>query len=62
MSIYVAVLLVRCLYYDGIQRLSSYQVVGRHAFGRSGFIAIWFFYATTVIGVPVMFLILAGMR
>ncbi|KAG0257005.1 hypothetical protein DFQ27_005359 [Actinomortierella ambigua] len=60
MSIYAAVLLMKCLYYDGIHRLSSYQEVGRHAFGRAGLIAIWFFYTTTVVGVPVMFLILAG--
>ncbi|KAF9186791.1 hypothetical protein BGZ49_004146 [Haplosporangium sp. Z 27] len=60
MSIYTANLLIKCIYYDGVHRLSSYQQVGMHAFGRVGFIAVWFFYATTVIGVPVMFLILAG--
>ncbi|KAF9156362.1 hypothetical protein BG015_005806 [Linnemannia schmuckeri] len=60
MSIYTSVLLVRCLYYDGVQRLSSYQEVGRHAFGKAGLWTVWFFYATTVIGAPVMFLILAG--
>jgi amino acid permease len=42
-----------------VKRLSSYQEVGQHAFGRTGLIAVWFFYGTTVIGVPVMFLILA---
>lgn len=60
MSVYASVLLVRCLYYDGIHRLSSYQEVGRQAFGTAGLWTVWFFYATTVIGVPVMFLILAG--
>ncbi|KAF8947382.1 hypothetical protein BGZ47_009350 [Haplosporangium gracile] len=60
MSVYTSVLLIRCLYYDGIQRLSSYQEVGRHAFGKPGLWTVWFFYATTVIGAPVMFLILAG--
>ncbi|KAF9130621.1 hypothetical protein BGW39_002851 [Mortierella sp. 14UC] len=60
MSIYAANVLVKCLYYDGKTRLSSYQEVGRHAFGRGGSMAVWFFYTTTVIGVPVMFLILAG--
>lgn len=60
MSVYASVLLVRCLYYDGVQRLSSYQEVGRQAFGTTGLCTVWFFYATTVIGVPVMFLILAG--
>ncbi|KAF9097325.1 hypothetical protein BGX23_009173 [Mortierella sp. AD031] len=60
MTIYTAILLVKCLYYDGVRRLSSYQEVGWHAFGRAGLIVVWFFYATTVIGVSVMFLILAG--
>ncbi|OAQ30303.1 hypothetical protein K457DRAFT_145557 [Linnemannia elongata AG-77] len=60
MSVYTAVLLVRCLYYDGVHRLSSYQEVGRHAFGKVGLWTVWFFYATTVIGGSVMFLILAG--
>ncbi|KAF9347687.1 hypothetical protein BGX26_000849 [Mortierella sp. AD094] len=40
MSIYAAILLMKCLYYDGRQRLSSYQEVGRHAFGRTGLIAV----------------------
>lgn len=52
---------MKCLYYDGVQCLSSYQEVGWHAFGRAGLIIVWFFYATTMIGVAVMFLILAGM-
>lgn len=52
---------MKCLYYGGVKRLSSYQEVGRHAFGSAGLIIVWFFYSTTVIGVAVMFLILAGM-
>ncbi|KAF9129925.1 hypothetical protein BGX30_013711 [Mortierella sp. GBA39] len=60
MSVYTSVLLVRCLYYDGVHRLSSYQEVGRHAFGKVGLWTVWFFYTILVIGAPVMFLILAG--
>lgn len=60
MSVYTAILLMKCLYYNGKYRLSSYQEVGRHAFGRPGLIAVWFFHTSIVIGAPVMYLILAG--
>ncbi|KAF9197496.1 hypothetical protein BGZ49_002039 [Haplosporangium sp. Z 27] len=60
MSIYTAILLMKCLYYNGKYRLSSYQEIGRHAFGRPGLIAVWFFHTSIVIGAPVMYLILAG--
>ncbi|KAF9997393.1 hypothetical protein BGZ80_009151 [Entomortierella chlamydospora] len=60
MSIYTAILLMKCLYYNGKYRLSSYQEVGRHAFGRAGLAAVWFFHTSIVIGAPVMYLILAG--
>ncbi|KAF9432258.1 hypothetical protein BGZ76_011060 [Entomortierella beljakovae] len=60
MSIYTAILLMKCLYYNGKYRLSSYQEVGRHAFGLPGLIAVWFFHTSIVIGAPVMYLILAG--
>ncbi|KAF9108156.1 hypothetical protein BGX27_008451 [Mortierella sp. AM989] len=60
MSIYTAILLMKCLYYNGKYRLSSYQEVGRHAFGRPGLIAVWFFHTSIVIGAPVMYLILSG--
>lgn len=60
MSIYTAILLMKCLYYNGKYRLESYQEVGRHAFGRIGLIAVWFFHTSIVIGAPVMYLILSG--
>ncbi|KAI1299828.1 hypothetical protein EDD11_006364 [Mortierella claussenii] len=60
MSIYTAILLMKCLYYNGKYRLSSYQEIGRHAFGRAGLIAVWFFHTSIVLGAPVMYLILAG--
>ncbi|KAG0305088.1 hypothetical protein BGZ98_004615 [Dissophora globulifera] len=60
MSVYTAILLMRCLYYNGKYRLSSYQEIGRHAFGRVGLVAVWFFHTSIVLGAPIMYLILAG--
>lgn len=60
MSVYTAILLMKCLYYNGKYRLESYQEIGRHAFGRVGLIAVWFFHTSIVIGAPVMYLILSG--
>ncbi|KAF9580598.1 hypothetical protein BGW38_002688, partial [Lunasporangiospora selenospora] len=60
MSIYTAILLMKCLYYNGKFRLSSYQEVGRHAFGLPGLIAVWFFHTSLVLGAPTMYLILSG--
>ncbi|KAF9914875.1 hypothetical protein BX616_007391 [Lobosporangium transversale] len=60
MSIYTAILLMKCLYYNGKYRLSSYQEIGRHAFGKPGLVAVWFFHTTIVLGAPIMYLILSG--
>lgn len=60
MSIYTAILLMKCLYYNGKYRLSSYQEIGRHAFGLPGLIAVWFFHTSIVLGAPIMYMILAG--
>ncbi|KAK3834675.1 MAG: transmembrane amino acid transporter protein-domain-containing protein [Linnemannia elongata] len=60
MSVYTAILLMRCLYYNGKYRLSSYQEIGRHAFGLPGLIAVWFFHTSIVLGAPIMYMILAG--
>ncbi|KAG0364457.1 transmembrane amino acid transporter protein-domain-containing protein [Gamsiella multidivaricata] len=60
MSVYTAILLMKCLYYNGKYRLSSYQEIGRHAFGKPGLIAVWFFHTSIVLGAPTMYLILAG--
>ena len=60
MSVYTAILLMKCLYYNGKYRLSSYQEVGRHAFGKPGLIAVWFFHTSIVLGAPIMYLILSG--
>ncbi|KAF9299956.1 hypothetical protein BGZ74_008463 [Mortierella antarctica] len=62
MSVYTAILLMKCVYYNGKYRLSSYQEVGRHAFGTPGLIAVWFFHTSIVLGAPIMYLILAGVE
>ncbi|KAG0035082.1 hypothetical protein BGZ82_005411 [Podila clonocystis] len=62
MSIYTAILLMKCCYYNGKYRLSSYQEVGRHAFGTPGLIAVWFFHTSIVLGAPIMYLILSGIE
>ncbi|KAF8977724.1 hypothetical protein BGZ46_007154 [Entomortierella lignicola] len=60
MSVYTAILLMKCLYYNGKERLCSYQEIGRHAFGKPGLIAVWFFHTSIVLGAPIMYLILSG--
>ncbi|KAF9426424.1 hypothetical protein BGZ94_006534 [Podila epigama] len=60
MSVYTAILLMKCVYYNGKYRLSSYQEVGRHAFGTPGLVAVWFFHTSIVLGAPIMYLILSG--
>ncbi|KAG0261146.1 hypothetical protein BG011_001310 [Mortierella polycephala] len=60
MSVYTAIMLMKCLYYNGKYRLSSYQEIGRHAFGTPGLIAVWFFHSSIVLGAPIMYLILSG--
>jgi len=60
MSIYTGILVVKCCYYNGHTRLSSYHEVGQHAFGRIGLIAVWFFHTSIVLGAPVMYFILSG--
>ncbi|KAF9350106.1 hypothetical protein BGX26_011673 [Mortierella sp. AD094] len=60
MSLYTSILLMKCVYYNGKHRLTSYPDVGFHAFGRAGSIAVWAFYAPIIVGAPIMYLILAG--
>ncbi|KAF9321964.1 hypothetical protein BG003_009282 [Podila horticola] len=60
MSVYTGILVVKCCYYNGHTRLSSYHEVGQHAFGRIGLIAVWFFHTSIVLGAPVMYFILSG--
>jgi amino acid permease len=52
--------LIRCLYHNGRTRLSSYQEVAESAFGPIGGWVSFFFTAVTLIGVPVLYILLAG--
>lgn len=54
------IVLIRCLYHNGRTRLSSYQEVAESAFGKIGGWISFFFTAITLIGVPVLYILLAG--
>lgn len=54
--------MIRCIYYDGQRRLSSYQEVAREAFGVIGGWLAFFFTAITLVGVPVLYLLLSGLN
>ncbi|GAA5811733.1 hypothetical protein MFLAVUS_005175 [Mucor flavus] len=59
-SIYSGIVLIRCLYHNGRTRLSSYQEVAESAFGPIGGWVSFFFTAVTLIGVPVLYILLSG--
>lgn len=48
------------MYYDGRTRLTTYQEVATAAFGQIGGWIAFFFTAITLIGVPVLYVMLAG--
>lgn len=50
------------MYYDGTHRLSSYQEVAEAAFGPIGGWLAFFFTAITLVGVPVLYLLLSGLN
>lgn len=54
------IVLIRCLYHNGRTRLSSYQEVAESAFGKIGGWLSFFFTAITLIGVPVLYLLLSA--
>ncbi|KAI8972367.1 transmembrane amino acid transporter protein-domain-containing protein [Pilobolus umbonatus] len=54
------VILIKCLYHNGRTRLTSYQEVAEDAFGAIGGWISFFFTAVTLIGVPVLYLLLSG--
>ncbi|KAI9308426.1 transmembrane amino acid transporter protein-domain-containing protein [Cunninghamella echinulata] len=59
-SSYTGIILIRCLYHNGKTRLSSYQEVAYDAFGHIGSWISFFFTFVILIGVPVLFMMLAG--
>lgn len=48
------------MYYDNTRRLSSYQEVATAAFGPIGGWLAFFFTAITLVGVPVLYILLSG--
>ncbi|KAF9150692.1 hypothetical protein BG015_007481 [Linnemannia schmuckeri] len=60
MAIYSNQKLIKCLYYDGRNRLREYPDVAAAAFGLPGRIIVTFFYNSIALGGPVLYLILTG--
>ncbi|RCI01698.1 hypothetical protein CU098_011204 [Rhizopus stolonifer] len=60
MSVYTGIILIRCLYANGKQRLSSYKDVARACFGRVGGWITFFFNSWITLGAPVLYMVLAG--
>ncbi|CAO3690882.1 unnamed protein product [Rhizopus microsporus] len=60
MSTYTGIILVRCLYTNGKNRLNTYKDVATAAFGSIGGWITFFFNAWIVVGVPVLYTVLAG--
>ncbi|ORX54027.1 hypothetical protein DM01DRAFT_1335877 [Hesseltinella vesiculosa] len=61
-SSYTGVILIRCLYHNGKTRLSSYYEVAEDAFGRVGYWLAFFFTFIILLGVPTVYMMLAGMN
>ncbi|KAI8061790.1 transmembrane amino acid transporter protein-domain-containing protein [Gongronella butleri] len=56
------IILIRCLYHNGKTRLSSYQEVAQDAFGKVGNWVAFFFTFVILIGVPCVYMMLAGLN
>jgi amino acid permease len=54
------IILIRCLYHNGRTRLSSYQEIAYDAFGIVGSWVAFFFTFVILLGVSVLFMMLAG--
>ncbi|KAI7902848.1 transmembrane amino acid transporter protein-domain-containing protein [Cokeromyces recurvatus] len=62
LSVYTGIILIRSMYYHPEKRLASYQEVATEAFGKIGGWLSFFFLAITLIGVPVLYLLLSGLN
>ncbi|KAI9272528.1 transmembrane amino acid transporter protein-domain-containing protein [Sporodiniella umbellata] len=60
LSVYTGVILIKCMYYDPTRRLDSYREVATAAFGVIGGWLAFFFTAITLVGVPVLYILLSG--
>ncbi|CAO3617975.1 unnamed protein product [Mucor hiemalis] len=60
MSVYTAVLLIRCLYANGKKRLTTYKEIATEAYGQVGGWVTFFFNSWITIGGPILYLVLGG--
>ncbi|KAI9360121.1 transmembrane amino acid transporter protein-domain-containing protein [Pilaira anomala] len=60
MSVYTAVILVRCLYANGTHRLHTYKEVATLAYGKIGGWVAFFFNAWILLGGPILYIVLSG--
>ncbi|KAI9282235.1 transmembrane amino acid transporter protein-domain-containing protein [Sporodiniella umbellata] len=60
MSVYTGILLIRCLYANGKQRLLSYKEIATTCFGAIGGWVTFFFSAWITLGAPILYMVLAG--
>lgn len=60
MSVYTGILLIRCLYANGKQRLSSYKEIATSCFGVVGGWVTFFLNAWILLGAPILYMVLSG--
>ncbi|CAG8737252.1 13534_t:CDS:2, partial [Cetraspora pellucida] len=60
MTQYTSIILIKCLYYDGKNRLSTYADIGYHAYGKIGKYILVGFNNLILLGIPIFFLLIAG--
>jgi amino acid permease len=60
MSVYTGTILIRCLYANGKQRLSSYKEIATVCFGPIGGWVTFFLNCWILLGAPVLYMVLAG--
>ncbi|CAO3624313.1 unnamed protein product [Mucor hiemalis] len=60
MSVYTGTLLIRCLYANGKQRLSSYKEIATSCFGVVGGWVTFFLNAWILLGAPILYMVLSG--
>lgn len=60
MSVYTGMLLIRCLYANGKQRLSSYKEIATSCFGAVGGWITFFLNAWILLGAPILYMVLSG--
>lgn len=60
MSVYTGILLIRCLYANGKQRLTSYKEIATTCFGAIGGWITFFLNAWILLGAPILYMVLSG--